>query len=124
MKPHTFSMSIPIPHRDLSPNVRAHWRAKARAARRLREEVCTATLVATNFSRPQWKAATVLVRAYFATKRARDKDNVLSSLKAAFDGLKDAGLILDDVGLTHLPMELGVDPENPRVELVVTRSKA
>jgi Holliday junction resolvase RusA-like endonuclease len=42
---------------------------------------------------------------------------MLSSLKAAFDGLADAGLIADDSGLTHLPVIVKVDKLNPRVEL-------
>ena len=60
-------------------------------------------------------------RFFFKTRRRRDRDNLLASLKAAFDGLADAGLVADDSGLIHMPVEQYIDRADPRVELVVER---
>lgn len=120
----TYTITLPLPHKHLSPNARPHWRAKAMAVKVYRSLTgLTATGILTGQAnlRPMWKAATVQGRAFFKDARRRDKDNILASLKAAFDGLKDAGLIEDDSGLTHLPMEVLVDKKNPRIELVVTK---
>jgi Holliday junction resolvase RusA-like endonuclease len=68
-----------------------------------------------------WKEATCQVHWYARDSRRRDKDNCLSSLKATFDGLVDAGLLEDDSALTHLPLVILVDPKNPRVELLLKR---
>ena len=122
----TLTITLPLPPKHLSPNARPHWRAKAKATKAYR---ITAGLTAAGIltgqhdPRPMWKSATVQVRAFYRDARRRDKDNILASLKAAFDGLKDAGLIEDDSGLTHLPMVLAVDKARPRVELVVTRAE-
>jgi len=63
----------------------------------------------------------VTARFFFKTRRRRDRDNLLASLKAAFDGLADAGLVADDSGLIHMPVEQYIDRADPRVELVVER---
>ena len=59
---------------------------------------------------------------YFRDLRRRDRDNLLASLKAAFDGLADAHILEDDSGLVHLPVRIEKDRENPRVELEITRA--
>ena len=58
---------------------------------------------------------------FWGTRRKRDKDNALASLKAAFDGLVDAGIVADDVGLTHEPVEFRTSRDRPRVEITVTK---
>ena len=121
----SYTIVLPIPHKHLSPNARPHWRAKAKAVKGYRQGACFETHTAIECRvgdhPPNWGSASVLVRAYFKDKRKRDKDNIQASLKAAFDGLADAGLIDNDSGLTHLPMEVLVDKKNPRIELVVTK---
>jgi Holliday junction resolvase RusA-like endonuclease len=62
-------------------------------------------------------SASVQCRFYFATKRRRDGDNLLASMKSCFDGLVDAGVFTDDSGLTHLPVMQAKDAKNPRVEI-------
>jgi Holliday junction resolvase RusA-like endonuclease len=69
-----------------------------------------------------WKDTTCEVHWFARDSRRRDRDNCLASLKATFDGLTDAGLLLDDSDLTHLPLVLAVDTRNPRVELHLTRT--
>ncbi len=74
-------------------------------------------------SGPLWKKASVKTIFYHKTKRKRDEDNAKGSLKAAFDGVVDSGLILDDDSehLTHERPEFKIDKEHPRVELTFTR---
>jgi hypothetical protein len=67
-----------------------------------------------------WTSAQILPRFFFATPNRHDPDNLTASLKAAFDGLRDARIIADDNRLTHLPPEIAVDRKRPRVELVIT----
>jgi crossover junction endodeoxyribonuclease RusA len=115
-----YTITLPIPNRVLSPNARSHWRvvAKAKAALRLH-----AKCVATVSDPPQWKRARVVVEWFTKTKRRPDEDNARSSLKAAFDGLQDAGILHNDRGLEHGPMVFAVDKANPRVVLTVTELK-
>lgn len=70
--------------------------------------------------RPKWKRATVRIVWHHKTIRYPDRDNAIASLKAAFDGLTDAGLFDDDRGLTQEPPTFFCDPEKPRVVLHVS----
>jgi len=65
------------------------------------------------------RLARVTARFFFRNRRRRDRDNLLASLKPAFDGLADAGVVGNDSGMVHMPVEQYVDRTNPRVELVV-----
>jgi Holliday junction resolvase RusA-like endonuclease len=103
------TLTLPLPGPACSPNSRTHWRSKARAVKTLRSAARIVAMDAVNrMGRPfnPLKTATVRATFYHPTIRRRDKDNLLSSLKGAFDGLQDGGLIADDNGLTHLPIEL------------------
>jgi len=60
---------------------------------------------------------------FYKIKRRRDRDNCLAQLKAAFDGLADAGLVVDDSDFIHMPVRLEFDKANPRVELHITRAE-
>jgi Holliday junction resolvase RusA-like endonuclease len=70
-----------------------------------------------------WPSAKVRAVFYFRDHRKRDRDNALSSLKAHFDGLADAGLISNDSGLTHMPVVMNVDKSNPRVVLLIEKEE-
>ena len=110
---------LPLPDRRLSPNSRVCWQAKARSVKAYR---------AFSFSLAQrypqrWKAASAEATFYFRDKRRRDRDNLLASLKAAFDGIAAAGVVEDDADLTHLPVRVEVDRENPRVEIILRRTE-
>lgn len=96
--------------------------AKAACAKKYRKQSCQAVLEQHIESGP-WRKATVQARFYFALARRRDQDNAMAMLKAAYDGLTDSGLIIDDDydHLQRVSPEFLVDKVNPRVELVIQR---
>lgn len=69
-----------------------------------------------------WRSATAQAVFYWPDKRRRDIRNAEYALKAAYDGIVDAGLIPDDSAehLTHLPTRFEVDRKCPRVEIILT----
>ena len=120
MEKERVTLTLPLPSRTLSPNGRPrHWAVRSRAVRSYRE---LAHLLALRH-RPAvpWTVAKVTCRFFYATRRRRDRDNLLASMKPAFDGLADARLIADDAGLIHQPAEIVIDPDDPRVEITVER---
>ena len=116
----SITITLSLPSRVLSPNGRHHWRAKAKAVKAYRSLAWLTTQQSIKGA-PLWKSATVVCHFYFAQRRGRDGDNLLASMKSAFDGIRDAGLIKNDVGLTHLPVVIDYDKARPRVEVTLTR---
>jgi crossover junction endodeoxyribonuclease RusA len=111
-------VTLPLPAKNLSPNSRCHWRAKAAAVKAYRS---AALIAAYAKGKPRFESANVQCKFYFRDSRRRDGDNLLASMKSAFDGLVDAGIFSDDAGLTHLPVEKNKDTKNPRVEIHITQ---
>lgn len=127
----TVLIVLPLPPRILSPNVMTGSRggrmAKAQAAKLYRERAKRGGQAWTStWGGGPWARATVSVRFFHATRRRRDDVNFLASLKPAYDGLVDAGLLEDDDAehLTTLGATFEVDREAPRVELLLTRLAA
>lgn len=110
-------VTLPLPLKNLSPNSRCHWRAKAAAVKAYR---FAAKAAAWKLGGKPLEAAQVQCKFYFRDVRRRDNDNLLASMKSAFDGLVDAGVFVDDNQLTHLPVEQAKDSKNPRVEIHIT----
>lgn len=126
MESETVFIILPLPPRVLSPNRPPASRGgrikKASAAKRYRRLSREATEEARVDTGP-WGLASVAVIFYHKEKRRRDQDNYMAMLKPAYDGLVDAGLLVDD-DYEHLRREapeFGIDREAPRVELTVTR---
>jgi crossover junction endodeoxyribonuclease RusA len=93
---------LPWPSRDLHPNARGHWSKRAKAAKAARYEAGVRTLGA------GWQGATlpegrihVWIDAYPPDRRHRDTDGVLSSLKAALDGIADVLGVNDRLFVPH-----------------------
>ena len=63
----------------------------------------------------------VTVKAFWPTTRRMDADNLLATMKAAFDGLTDAGIWPDDRECTFLPCQQLKDAANPRIEIQVEK---
>ena len=114
---------LPIPDAILSPNARPHWAQRSRMVRHHRNLAYMVALKAVRELRmkpPQWDRARTRVVFFWPDKRRRDKDNAAARLKAYWDGIADAGVVSDDVGLTHEPVQMMVDRKNPRVEVTIT----
>lgn len=90
-------ITLPWPHKDLSPNARKHWGAKATAKKKAREDAHLATLEAAGSAIGALRASLagegpipVRIVFYPPDKRHRDDDNMVGSAKAARDGIADA----------------------------------
>jgi hypothetical protein len=83
------------PDAALSPNGRVHYMTRHRAVSRYRE---LARYLGEGQKRLKKPVCAVLP--LVATRRRRDLDNVLASLKSALDGLTDAGWWKDDHDIT------------------------
>ena len=122
----TVTIILPLPPRVLSPNCPAGTRggrfARAAAAKSYKRMAREATLEQRIESGP-WEKATVRARFFHKKARRRDDVNHLAMLKPAYDGIVDAGLLVDDdaVHLTTLGAEFCTDSELSRVELVIER---
>jgi Holliday junction resolvase RusA-like endonuclease len=125
--PETIRLILPLPCRRLSPNcpcggVGARF-AKAAAIKKYRA-LTRAAVEAQQVESAPWQHTTAHVTFFFATKRRRDTDNALASLKSAYDGITESGLIPDDDSehLTrHMPA-FQFDAQNPRVEITLTNT--
>jgi len=125
----TVFVVLPMPARVLSPNrppatMRGRYK-KAAAAKKLRRLAREAAQEAAIDSAP-WPLASVSATFFCRVDRRRDPDNYMAMLKPAYDGLVDAGLLVDD-DWCHLKRgepQFELDREYPRVELTVTRREA
>lgn len=88
-------ITLPWPPRALSPNVRVHYMALARAKKRYRQ-ACHLQAIA-GHCRQMAPDTRLHLRLTFVPpdKRRRDLDNLIASMKAGLDGVADA-LGVDD----------------------------
>jgi crossover junction endodeoxyribonuclease RusA len=84
------NVTFPWPPSVLSPNVRAHWSKKSKAAKSLRR-VCHLLTLEAGIRGVPWDGDIHLFVDYYPPdRRARDQDNMIAASKALFDGLADA----------------------------------
>lgn len=113
-------ISLPWPDKTLSPNARNHWAKTAKAKKLARLEACLLVKSQLPFKERQSIAQgddkiACKITFYPPDNRRRDDDNMVSSFKAARDGLADA-LGIDDRRLR--PHYFFEDAEKPgRVEV-------
>ena len=115
-------ITLCIPPAILSPNKQSHWAVKARRAKKYRAEARIAAIAAFNelgVDPPRFATASIKCRFYYRNKARRDADNSMASIKSGIDGLTDAGVWIDDSGVTWLPVELLHDPRKPRLEIEI-----
>jgi crossover junction endodeoxyribonuclease RusA len=111
---------LPLPPKELSPNARCHWKPLQEIKRRYRTGAFLRTLEVLGRSpKPMLNRATTTITFYHSTGRFRDADNALASLKAGLDGITDAGVMANDHGFRHNPIEFMKDRDNPRVEIII-----
>lgn len=117
---------LPLPAKVLQPNCtigtiggRFMKAAAIKRYRQLAKEAIEAECIET---RP-WREVSVQAMFFFGTNRRRDQDNAMGSLKAAYDGIVDAGLVIDDdyEHMKRKPPIFQIDHNFPRVELTITR---
>lgn len=89
----TWTVGIPSSLRLITSNHRLHWAAQARATRAIRH---AAKLLAKSARIPALPRAKVVAEYRPADRRRRDPANWYPSVKAAIDGLVDAGVLPDD----------------------------
>ena len=98
-------LDLPMPPRELSPNYRGHWGKIAGYKKSYRDHCLVLAksvmwrqkrLYPKDGEFPLALPVVAEVTFTFPDRRRRDQDNALASLKAAWDGLVDAGLLADD----------------------------
>lgn len=125
----SITIILPLPPRVLSPNCVSATPggrfAKASATKRYRR-LAKEAVEAERVESSPWKKLSVQLRFFWRTKRKRDQDNAMASLKSAYDGIIDSGLVTDDDydHMKRLSPEFSIDQDFPRVELVITRIDA
>jgi hypothetical protein len=113
---------LPLPPSILSPNnppgSRGGRFARAAAAKKYKRLAREAT-EAVGIETGPWERATVQATFFHQKERRRDDVNHLAMLKPAYDGIVEAGLLVDDdsTHLTTLPARFKVDRKWERVEL-------
>jgi len=117
---------LPLPPKILSPNVmiatmRGRY-AKAAAARKYRK--LTKELIEDEkIETAPWKKIRVTPSFVYKDKRRRDFVNALASLKSAYDGIVDSGLVEDDDS-EHMEIaqpEFFIDKMCPKLTLTIER---
>ena len=118
---------LPLPHKLLSPNRPPFSRGgrigKAVQTKKYRAQAKEAAEAAQIETGPWAKGRATLVF-YWPDSRRRDLRNAESSMKAAYDGVVDAGILVDDDAehLEHGKTRFAEpDKLNPRVEMTIER---
>lgn len=88
------AVTLPWPHKDLSPNARVHFRAKAATVKEYRNSAYWLTKAA-GMTAPTDGSIALRIDFHPPDKRRRDLDNMLASAKCQIDGVADA-LEVDD----------------------------
>lgn len=103
----------------LNSNQRMHWAVKARLTRQIRD---TAAWVTKSLSEKPMDAVEITAVIHPKTARRFDPHNLQPSVKAAIDGIVDAGLIADDDASRLLETSFRAgekDPSGARIDLIV-----
>lgn len=96
------SLTLPWPPKVLSPNARAHWATRSRAAKKYRS-TCKLLTLMHGARAPEGR---VLLSLVFCPPdaRRRDDDNCVAAFKSGRDGLADALRIDDSRFVTSFEM--------------------
>lgn len=108
---------LPWPAKELSPNSRCHWSAKAKAAKKARQAAHWETKASGD--RIAGSGAIDLHISFFPPSARRyDLDGLLSRLKSALDGVAD-GLGVDD-NRFRLRIERCAPKKGGEVRIIIT----
>lgn len=89
-----FTVRLPLPSAKLSSHNNGHWKSKAPAVRKYREQALMT--VKQSGVWPKFKRARVHYLFALPDRKRRDAANLVHGCKAAIDGIVDSGLIPDD----------------------------
>lgn len=109
MTERSWTIRLPYSRPPLSLNGRYHWATKAR----LTKEVRAWTREAALYRVPSLDRAHVVLHWVPRDRRRRDTDNPFPTLKAAIDGLRDAGIVPDDSS-EYVTSAVVIDPPNSK----------
>lgn len=113
------TITLPLPPRACWQNHRGHWSKGSKARQQQRFTARVRALEVMNRAEPRWEKATVRFEFYWPDARRRDPLNAMAAMKAAVDGLVDAGVLADDDQLMPETPAFEVDKKNPRVVVVI-----
>lgn len=82
------TVALPWPPKELSPNLKSHWAAKAKAVRRYKEQ-CHLEALASGLRHVQGGGARVSMCFHPPDNRLRDTDNMIAAFKAGIDAIRD-----------------------------------
>lgn len=117
----SLTVTIPLPPNAVKPNARSFWAKKSKATKTYRQQAWAAAKQALHRQTPpMWAKAKMEVKAYFPTASHQDPTNLMASIKAAEDGIQDAGIIANDKCLWPERPQIFKDANNPRIELTIT----
>lgn len=121
-QPTIISISLRLPSKACHPNAGSpgRWRAKVNATKKDRKLACYCALEAMGGQTFGWRTATE--RVLFMVKGRNDPANLSGWLKAYRDGFVDAGILVNDDRITHLPIEQIVDRKAP-TGVIITLTK-
>lgn len=116
------SIEIHCPPKECWQNRPSHYMAKAKVVKAYRAAAHALMLEAMGGS-DGWQRGRIHMEFCWPTRHRRDTLNAAGAMKAAIDGIIDAGLLPDDDG-EH--MEIGgisasLDKDNPRVIISLER---
>ncbi len=115
----TYRLALPWDRPPLTANQRPHWTTRHRLTAQIRH---TVGWLARQAHIPATNHCTVTLVWAPGDRRRRDEDNLVATLKAACDGLVDAGIVRDDTPAwmtKHMPV-IKPPPEPPGMWLDVT----
>jgi len=120
----SITITMPLPPKELWQNRTGHWIKKSKATREYRSSAYLLG-VSARLQRQCWEMASAKLVFFWGDRRRRDVRNAEAAMKPAYDGLVDAGIIIDDdyKHLTHEATEFKFDKDNPRVEITVSEVK-
>jgi len=110
---------LPLPPKVLSPNARCHWAVKSKAVKLYRFGARIIAMREWDSTRDPLEECDILCVFHFKDRRKRDRDNLLASMKSAFDGIADAGIVANDSSFRH-QVEIGDPSAEPHVEITIT----
>lgn len=110
-----FEFVTSLPPKELHPNARPHWAAKAKAAKLYRSTVLVDVISALSDIPSRMGKATLSLHYFVPTAHDHDDDNLAAWFKAGRDGLADAGLVANDKDIRLKEVKFEKDAARPRL---------